>query len=99
MDSFEINEDQKLLGEAFWNIGYRHKVKKAKKGYKAGDIYTDPTTWQQLWDCMIHDKSCWLWKPYDLFLHAIFLYGMDRGVVIQSKKTNKVKRFLLPAQI
>lgn len=94
MDLFKVNEDQIWSGETSWKKTWIRK----KKNYRTGDIYADPLTWEQLWDWMRHDKSCWLQSPHDLLLHAIFSYGMDRGLVIQSKQTCKVNRCLLPAQ-
>ena len=48
---------------------------------------------------MKHDKSCWLQSPHDLLLHAILSYGMDRGLVIQSKQTKLTDVFYLLKKI
>ena len=38
------------------NPGYRHEEK--KENFKTVDVYADPSTLEQLWDRMKHDKSC-----------------------------------------
>lgn len=49
---------------------------KAKKNYRTVDIQADHSTGEQLCDWLRYHKSCCLQSSHELFLHAIFLYGM-----------------------
>lgn len=78
----QTNRDQIWLRETSSESWLQAWGRKTRKDYRRGNMHAGASAWEQLWDWLRHDKHHWLHRPHDFFLHATFLYGMDRCLVI-----------------